>query len=79
MRENFQKMQMEVKNNMEKVQSYQKQWYDKCAKERSFEPGDHDIFLLPTTTSKFTAKWQGPYDVVKRVGKVNSLVHMNDK
>ena len=54
MREIFQEMQMKVKNNMEKAQSYQKQWYDKCASEHSFEPGDHVLILLPTTTSKFT-------------------------
>ena len=55
MKENFQEMQMKVKNNMEKAQSYQKQWYDIYARERSFEPGDHVLILLPTTISKFTA------------------------
>ena len=50
---------MEVKNNMKKAQSYQKQWYDKCARERSFKLGDYVIILLPATTPKFTAKWQG--------------------
>ena len=32
--------------------------------------------MLPTSTSKFTAQWQGPYQVVKPVGKVNYLIDM---
>ena len=68
-----------VKNNIQKVQSYQKRWYYKFARERSFEPSKHVLILLPNTTSKFTAKLQGPYEVLETVGKVNYLVHMNDK
>ena len=37
------------------------------------------LVLLPTTTSKFTAQWQGPYQVSKVVGKVNYLVDMDDR
>lgn len=32
------------------------------------------LLLLPTSTSKLTASWQGPYHVVKKIGKVNYLV-----
>ena len=37
------------------------------------------MVVLPTTTSKLTARWQGPYEVVKPVGKVNYLVNLHDK
>lgn len=35
--------------------------------------------LLPTSASKLTAQWQGPYYVLKRIGKANYLVEMSDK
>ena len=32
------------------------------------------LVLVPTAECKFLAKWQGPYEVVERVGKVNYQV-----
>ena len=32
------------------------------------------LVLVPTAEGKFLAKWQGPYEVVKRVGEVNYRV-----
>ena len=37
------------------------------------------MVLLPTSTSKFTAQWQGPYQVLKAVGEVNYLVDMGNR
>ena len=71
-------MQEVVQNNMAKAQACQKLWYDKTARERQFKQG-HQILMLPTTTSKFWAKWQGPYEVIKKVGKVNYMVDMKDR
>ena len=34
--------------------------------------------LLPTDTNKLLAGWQGPYQVVKRIGKVNYQIDMHD-
>ena len=50
MKEKFKQMEDLVQANMEKVQSYQKQWYDKSARERHFVPGDQVLILLPTTS-----------------------------
>ena len=36
------------------------------------------MVLLPTATSKLLAQWQGPYQVVKRMGKVTYMVDMHD-
>ncbi len=36
------------------------------------------LVLLPTSSSKLLAQWQGPYQVVRRTGKVNYLVDMHD-
>ncbi len=35
--------------------------------------------LLHTSTNKFLAKWQGPYRVVKRIGKLDYLIEMPDR
>ena len=37
------------------------------------------LVLLPTATNKLLAQWQGPYQVVKRLGKVSYLVDMHNK
>ena len=57
-----------VKENLEKAQEKQKHWYDQGARVRQFEVGDPVLVLLPTTTDKLLAQWQGPYLVVKREG-----------
>ena len=68
-----------VKENMEASQKLQKQWYDKKAKDRDLKGGDQVLVLLPTSSSKLLAKWQGPYAVVKKTSKVNYLIDMHNK
>ena len=68
-----------VQKNLSKAQTRQKNSYDRGTHERQFATGDQVLVLLPTTTSKLTARWQGPYEVVKPVGKVNYLVDLYDR
>lgn len=68
---NFEKIVSLLKMNMTKTQLKQKHWYDKSARERTFEAGEQVLILLPTSTSRLLAQWQGPYLVVKAVCKVN--------
>ena len=37
------------------------------------------LVLLPSSTTKLAAQWQGPYQIERRVGKVTYLVDMHDK
>ena len=37
------------------------------------------LVLLPTSSNKLLAQWQGPYHVLRRLGKVNYKVYMPDK
>lgn len=60
----------------EKSQLQQKSWYNKNARERHFEPGDMVLLLLPTSSSKLLAQWQGPYRVEKKVSRVDYLIQM---
>ena len=66
-------------HNMERAQDNQKKWYDRNARTRKFEPGDQVLVLLPTSTSKLLVQWQGPYEVVKPIGKVDYMILMHDK
>ena len=47
----------------------QKAGYDKKAQVREFQVGDPVLILLPTSTSKLLAQWQGSYQVVKCMSK----------
>ena len=68
-----------VQENLSKAQENQKLWYDKHTRVREFKVGDPILVLLPTASSKLLAQWQGPYQIVKRAGKVSYLVDMHDR
>ena len=68
-----------VEENLTKVQSKQKRWYDKGARLREFKKGDPVIVLLPTLSSKLLAQWQGPYQIIERTGKVTYRVDLHDR
>ena len=79
MRERLEKMSDHVQINLDSARQQQKCWYDQNARERTFEPGDQVLILLPSSSSKLLAQWQGPYEVVKKVGKVNYMVRLHDR
>ena len=68
-----------VQENLSRAQKQQKVWYDRNAQSREFQLGDQVLVLLPTSTNKLIAQWQGLYVVVRRLGKVNYEVEMKDK
>ena len=47
-------------------------------REREFKEGEQVLILLPTTNENLSTHWQGPYQVLKLVGKVDYLVDMHD-
>jgi hypothetical protein len=79
MRDYLEKMSTEARQNKEMAKAQQTTWYDKRAREHSFEQGDQVLVVLPTSSSKLEAQWQGPYAVVERVGKVNYKLQMPDR
>lgn len=79
MREKLAKMSELVEQNMSRSQNQQKAWYDRTARTRRFEPGDKVFVLLPTSTNKLLAQWEGPYDILRKVGRVTYEVDMVDK
>ena len=78
-REKLKQMVDCVHENLTKQQDSQKRWYDAKARMREFKPGDLVLVLLPTFTNKLLAQWQGPYQIVTRMGKPNYLLDMHDR
>ena len=76
MRERLDRMCLEVQENMQASQLRQK---SRGARECSFQTGDQVLVLLPTTSSKLTAQWQGPYEIIERIGQVNYRVSMHGR
>ena len=67
----------DVRADSGESQGKRKHWYGRNARIREFVPGDLVLVLLPTSSSKLLAQWQGSYQVVKRTGKVNYLVDIH--
>ena len=65
-----------VHDNWKKAQSRQKTWYDQNTRDRELKPGDEVLVLLPTSSNKLLAQWQGPYEVLRKTGKVNYEIDM---
>ena len=72
----MEKMRNIVKENLKEAQQVQKKAYDKRTRDQSLKEGDKVLVLLPTTTNKLTAQWQGPYRVLRQVGKVTYELYM---
>ena len=68
-----------VAHNLSQAQAAQKKWYDRNARNRTFQTGDQVLVLLPTSTNKLLAEWQGPYTITRRIGKVNYEVLMPNR
>lgn len=79
MRERLETMSALAQENLKEAQQHQKTWYDQKAKERVFSPGQKVLLLLPTSENKLLAKWHGPYEVTKKVGKVTYELFMPDR
>ncbi|CAI5638198.1 unnamed protein product [Oreochromis niloticus] len=68
MREKLQQMSELAQSHMAAAQKQQKTLFDRKARHRSFVPGQKVLVMLPTSDSKLLAKWQGPFEVQKKLG-----------
>ena len=66
------------RENLLKAQERQQRLYNRGTKLRQFSPGDKVLVLLPTSSTKLLAKWQGPFVVTRRVGDVDYEVQWAD-
>ena len=61
-----------------KVQERQKHLYNRGTRLREFAPERSACVILPSSSSKLLAKWQGPFVVTRRKGNVDYEVVRSD-
>ncbi|XP_042299936.1 uncharacterized protein LOC121917889, partial [Sceloporus undulatus] len=76
MRQHLKEIGQMARENLQKAQEEQKRYFDSKVKERSLQVGQQVLVLLPAQKAKLFAKWQGPFEVVRRVGPVDYEVKM---
>ena len=67
------------RENLLMAQERQERLYNRGTRLRQFAPGEKVLVLLPTSSSKLLAKWQGPFVVTRRVGDVDYEVARSDR
>lgn len=65
--------------NLEKSHRKQSYYYNKGARDRSFEVGDEVLLMMPTDKNKLLMQWKGPYQVVKKKGTLDYEINVNGK
>ncbi len=65
--------------NLLQAQDRQSRLYNQGTRLRKFAPGEKVLVLLPTSSSKLLAKWQGPFEVTWRIGDLNYEVVRTDR
>jgi len=56
-----------------------KRWYDRRAYQRTFQPGDKVLVLLPIPGNPLQSKFHGPYVVEQQLGPVDYVVSTPDR
>ncbi|XP_051724240.1 uncharacterized protein LOC127498671 isoform X1 [Ctenopharyngodon idella] len=65
--------------NLLQAQDKQSRLYNRGTNLRKFAPGEKVLVLLPTSSSKLLAKWQGPFEVTRRIGDLDYEVIRSDR
>lgn len=68
-----------AKVNESVSKSKQKLYYDKNTRKRNYKIGDKVLLLLPTSSNKLLAEWKGPFEIVRRINKVDYVIRIMDK
>ncbi|XP_062373894.1 uncharacterized protein LOC134062039 [Sardina pilchardus] len=63
-----------ARENLEKAQGKMKMYYDRRSVQREFQTGDRVLALSPVAGSPFQAKFDGPYEVLRRVSNENYVI-----
>jgi hypothetical protein len=72
----LQKVWAWAKENQEKAKELSKEYYDRQVKEQFFKKGDKVFVRNEARKGKFAFLWNGPFEVVKPSGNVNTVVRI---
>lgn len=67
-----------AKASLDSAQNQMKDRYDRKAVQRSFQPGDQVLVLLPDVGSVLHAKFAGPYEVKEKISDTDYVVNTPD-
>ena len=56
-----------------------KQNYDEKSVNRELNEGDLVLLMMPTSHNKLLCHWKGPFEVIKKCGRVNYVIDINGK
>lgn len=59
---------------LEKAGARYAKLYNRKVKQRSFQPGDKVLVLLPTAQNKLLLQWKGPFEVKEKKGDVDYTI-----
>ena len=79
MREKLAACQDIATEHAKQAQSKSKVWYDRRARERSFEIGQLVLVLLPISGKPLETKYQGPYRIIGKLGPVDYVISTPNK
>ena len=63
-----------AQQNLKKTQTKMKQYYDKDARSRTFQPGDKVLAFLPIPGHSLQARYFGPYEVESKINDLNYVI-----
>ena len=64
-------------DELRKAQGNQHKWFTKKAKAKHLKEGDQVLLLLPTKLNKLEMKWQGPFDIIKKVRENDYVINLD--
>lgn len=79
LRQKLKKCQELALENANQAREKSKQWYDRKARDRTFEPGELVLVCLPVKGHPLEARYCGPYRILSRIGRVDYLIATPDK
>lgn len=68
-----------AKESLAASQSDMKRQYDKRAVQRSFQPGEQVLVLLPVSGSALSARFSGPYVVKRKLSETDYVINTPDR
>uniref|UniRef100_A0A8C5PDU0 Gypsy retrotransposon integrase-like protein 1 n=1 Tax=Leptobrachium leishanense TaxID=445787 RepID=A0A8C5PDU0_9ANUR len=66
-RDRLQELTALVRDNLQAAQTKQKRWYDRSARDRTFQLGQKVLVLRPVKQNKLQAAWEGPYKIIEKI------------